>query len=450
MSALGRVRSVLRLPSADLTPELLALTLAQGIAALGASVALPVLAPLLRAAGSTGTFTTALGVGILFAVLGVVRTVLQIPFGRLSDRLGRRKPFMVFGLLGSAAALYAHAVVGTVAGLLAARALQGVALACSTPAVMASLGAITDQDSRGGSVGIFSTVRTLGLGLGPIVGGVLHTAFGVDVALAGGAVLLCGATLLLHVGVPETGTVRTDTPASQAAGTAAADSENEDSSEKGVTGGGRSRWQLFSSRTQGVTLGGLAAGVVALMIGVTAMIPLEAAMLDRMQGTTAGFGLVFSSTTLTRLVAQYPVSAATDRYGRREFVVGGLLCAAPLVALMGVAHSLVEFLLLRSGLGVALAGVVAPTYALAADVVDDGDAGAQLGLVTTAFSGGYAIGPVVAGALAPFGFALPFVVGGVALVCGGVGVYWAVEEPQRKAAGGDGVVQTAADRSNQS
>lgn len=439
MSALGRVRAALRLPRDDLTPELLALTLAQGIAALGASVALPVLAPLLRAAGSTGTFTTALGVGILFAVLGVVRTVLQIPFGRLSDRLGRRKPFMVGGLLASAAALYAHAVVGTVAGLLAARALQGAALACSTPAVMASLGAITDQESRGGSVGIFSTVRTLGLGLGPIVGGVLHTAFGVDVALAGGAVLLCGATLLVYVGVPETGPGTDDTGLGHT-----------DSPKEGGTSVDGSRWRIFSSRAQGVTLGGLAAGVVALMIGVTAMIPLEAAMLDRMEGTTAGFGLVFSATTLTRLVAQYPVSAATDRYGRRAFVVGGLLCAAPLVGLMGVAHSLVEFLLLRSGLGVALAGVVAPTYALAADVVDDGDAGAQLGIVTTAFSGGYAIGPVVAGALAPFGFALPFVVGGVALACGGVGVYWAVEEPKRNAATGDGVVRTSAERSNQS
>ncbi|WP_430504589.1 MFS transporter [Haloparvum sp. PAK95] len=440
MAALGRVRAALRLPRGDLTPELLALTLAQGIAALGASVALPVLAPLLRAAGSTGTFTTTLGVGILFAVLGVVRTVLQIPFGRLSDRLGRRKPFMVGGLLVSAAALSAHAVVGTVPGLLAARALQGVALACSTPAVMASLGGITDRESRGGSVGIFSTIRTLGLGLGPIVGGVLDTAFGVDAALAGGAVLLCGATLLVHVGVPETGTGGTDD----------AEAERADSPEEETAGVAESRWRLFSSRRQGVTLGGLAAGVVALMVGVTAMIPLEAAMLDRMQGTTAGFGLVFSSTTLTRLVAQYPVSTATDRYGRRAFVVGGLLCAAPLVALMGVAHSLVEFLLLRSGLGVALAGVVAPTYALAADVVDDGDAGAQLGIVTTAFSGGYAIGPIVAGALAPFGFALPFVVGGVALVCGGIGVYWAVEEPKRKAASEDSVVRTTVDRSNQS
>ncbi|WP_224337826.1 MFS transporter [Haloprofundus halobius] len=415
MSVRAKVRTLLFSPADDLSLDLAALTLAQGIAALGTSVALPVLAPLLRAAGSTGVFVTAFGIGVLFAVLGVVRSVLQIPLGRVSDRCGVRKPFIELGLLGSAAALAAHAIVGSVAGLLAARALQGVALACSTPAIMATLGAVTDHDSRGGSVGIFSTVQTLGLGLGPIVGGVLATAFGVDTALYIGAALLCGATLLVRVGVPETGTTHTRSDEH-----ASADTRKTLALPR----------QFFSSRRQARTLLGLAGGVVTLMIGVTAMIPLEATMLDRMHGgTVAGFGIVFASTTLTRLVAQYPVSAATDHYGRRRFVVTGLLCAAPLVALMGIAHSLWEFLVLRSLLGIALAGVVAPAYALAADVVDDADASAQFGLVTTAFSGGYAVGPVIAGALAPLGFEVPFFVAGAALTVGGVGVWWSVEEP---------------------
>lgn len=413
MSALTRVRAFVRRPATDLSPDLAALTLAQGIAAFGASIALPVLAPLLRAAGSTEVFTTALGVGVLFAVLGVVRSVLQVPFGRFADCFGIRKPFIELGLLGSAIALSAHAIVGSVAGLLAARALQGAALACSTPAVMATLGTVTDHDARGGSIGIFSTVKTLGLGLGPVVGGVLATAFGVNAALFCGAGLLCGATLLVHVGVPETGT----TPTTKST-----------SSDAAV---GRP-WRFFSSRRQAQTLLGLAGGIVALMVGVTAMVPLEAAMLERMRenGTTAGFGLVFASTTLTRLIAQYPVSAATDRYGRRRFIVTGLFCAAPLVALMGGTYSLWGFLALRSLLGVALAGVVAPAYALAADAVDAGDASVQFGLVTTAFSGGYAVGPVVAGALVPLGFAVPFLVAGVALIVGGIGVWWAVEEPR--------------------
>lgn len=432
MAGFARLRSAARRLASDLgadrSPALAALTLAQGGATLGASVALPVLAPLLRAAGGDGgPYATALGVGVLFAVLGVVRSVLQVPLGRVSDRLGARKPFIEGGLLGSAVALVAHALAGSVAGLFAARALQGVALACSTPAIMATLGAVTDRGSRGGSVGAFSTVRTLGLGLGPVVGGTLATAFGVDAALLCGAVLLCGAAALVRVGVPETGTPAAD---------ADADDDRAAALIPTATGG-----RIFSDRRQARTLLGLAGGIVALMVGVTAMIPLEGAMLDRMgdAGTAGAFGLVFASTTLTRLVAQYPVSAATDspERGRREFVVAGLLCAAPLVALMGVARSLWEFLALRSLLGVALAGVVAPAYALAADAADDDGAGVQFGLVTTAFSGGYAIGPVIAGALAALGFAVPFLVAGGALVVGSVGVWWTVEEPRPgEAAGG--------------
>lgn len=52
---------------------------------------------------------TALGFGVAFSALTVLRLVVQIPLGRLSDRIGRKKP-IVAGLVAPApiTALFGH------------------------------------------------------------------------------------------------------------------------------------------------------------------------------------------------------------------------------------------------------------------------------------------------------------------------------------------------------
>ncbi|MFT4933210.1 MAG: DHA1 family multidrug resistance protein-like MFS transporter, partial [Natronomonas sp.] len=56
--------------------------------------------------------------------------------------------------------------------------------------------------------------------------------------------------------------------------------------------------------------------------------------------------------------------------------------------------------------------------------------GQQMAVLMTAFSVGFAFGPIVAGAVAFKGFAVPFVLAGVLTVVGTVGAWWFVDEPQ--------------------
>jgi DHA1 family multidrug resistance protein-like MFS transporter len=411
--------------------DLAVLAVTQGVASFGAGLIIPLLAPLLAdlpdplfPATVLGLpVTTELQVGILFSVFGVVRSTLQVPMGRLSDHVGVRKAFLEAGMLGSAATLYAYGTVDSVGALMGVRALQGVALAVSTPALFAIIEGVTAQRTRGGSMGFFSTLRTLGWGMGPIVGGLLVDAYGMGVAFTFGAVLTGLAVVGVHVAVPD---VRAgDDP--DEAGTGDDDSLVATDGAP-ATAGGDVLW-LFSTRRQASTLLGLGLALVTLMMGFSAMVAMENPILERIGGSKAGFGLVFAITTLTRLFVQFPVGVASDRVGRKPFVVWGLLLSAPLVGLMGFAHSLLEFVALRGVLGVALAGVIAPSYALAADVVDDHRSGEQLAVVTTAFSVGFAFGPLLAGGVAFLGFAVPFVVAAALTVVGGLAVWVLVTDP---------------------
>ncbi len=413
---------------------LFVLALAQGIAAFGAGLIVPLLAPWL--AGLEDPFfpefilglpvTTELKVGILFSVFGVVRAIFEIPMGRLSDYVGVRKVFLEIGLVGSAFTIFAYTQVDTVSGMISIRMLQGFALAISTPALMAMIEGITVQDTRGGSMGFFDTFRTLGWGVGPIVGGVLSDLFDMSVAFMFGAGVVFCAAIAIHFLVPDVRPgdrhgVEPDAPVSGGSDGPVSEAETELGSANVLL--------LFSSWRQATSLLGLALAIVTLMMGFSALIAMENPILDRIGGTLTGFGIIFAITTLVRLVLQFPVGVASDRYGRKRFIVWGLVMNAPIVAMMGFATNIWEFTLLRGLQGIALAGVIAPAFALAADIVDEQQAGQQMGVVSASFSVGLVVGPLLAGGLAFLGFAVPFVVAGILTLFGAVGVWLSVEDP---------------------
>ncbi|MFB6299929.1 MAG: MFS transporter [Halobacteriales archaeon] len=431
MDVIGRIRE--ELVGQGVSRELGALAIAQSIAAFGGGMVIPLLAPLLAGlpdplfpATVLGIpVTTELQVGVLFSVFGITRSILQVPFGRLSDYLGIRRPFLEAGMLLSAFSLYMYSQAGTVTVLLGVRMLQGVALSISTPAMFAIVEAVTVSDTRGGSMGFFSTMRTLGWGMGPIVGGVLTDLFGMIVAFTLGAILTGLSAVLIHLTVPE------PSPSEERDETGEPADEEPDI----VPNGGAIRSEpsvlwIFSSRNQATTLLGLGLALVTMMMGFSAMVAMENPILERIGQTKAGFGLVFAIATITRLVVQFPVGIASDTYGRKRFIVFGLLLSAPLTGLMGFAHTLIEFTVLRGLLGVALAGVIAPAYALAADVVDEHRSGEQMGVVTTAFSVGFAFGPILSGVVAFMGFAVPFLLAAAMTVVGAMIVWMMVDDPK--------------------
>lgn len=428
--------------------SLLLLSVTQGLAALGAGFIIPLLAPLTTAV-EQGAFpshlfgvalTPELQVGLLFSILGVVRSAMQIPVGRLCDRIGRREAFVVGGMGLSAAVIAGYGFVETLLGLYGLRILHGVALAIATPALMVLVERAAPEDARGEGMGVFSTARTLGWGLGPMVGGAVSDQFGTTAAFVLGAAVVTVATLAVPravAGRVDDASATESEPKSESELEIESEPETESGPETGAgqetcaDGGAvaaRSDGFEPSRRERLTTLFGLAVGAATLMVGVTTMVAMENPLLARIEAGHAGFGLAFGVTTISRLVVQIPVGRLSDARGRKPLIVVGLLASAPVVAATGYVETLTGLVVVRAIQGVCLAGVVAPTYALAADVVERDRSGEQMAIVTTAFSFGFAVGPPVAGLLAGRGFAVPFLLAGSAAVVGALSVFGLVGE----------------------
>ncbi|TWD14551.1 DHA2 family efflux MFS transporter permease subunit [Marihabitans asiaticum] len=144
--------------------------------------------------------TDAQWVGSLYAV---VFAALLLSFGRLGDRLGRRRVFAV----GVATFVLASVLAGSAdsAGtLIAARALQGVGGAMVLPASLSSVNATFRGRDRAAAFGVWGAVMAGMAAVGPLLGGWLATAvdwrwiFYVNVPL--GAAVFVGTFLV----VPET------------------------------------------------------------------------------------------------------------------------------------------------------------------------------------------------------------------------------------------------------
>ncbi|MFI6870024.1 MFS transporter [Nocardia sp. NPDC050406] len=133
---------------------------------------------------------------------------VMLPAGALGDRYGRKK-FLLAALLVFGAASVACAFATSSGELIAARALLGVAAAAMMPLSMSVLpGLFPDPVDRQRALTIWITSTTIGLPLGPIVGGWLlqHFWWG-SVFLINVPMVIVGATAVALL-VPES---RSDT-----------------------------------------------------------------------------------------------------------------------------------------------------------------------------------------------------------------------------------------------
>ncbi len=110
-------------------------------------------------------------IGILISSYGFINTFLQPFTGALSDKLGNRKLMIQIGLGFMAVGTAAFIVAGRFLDLLGLRILQGIGVAITVPASMALLAALTKKETRGGSMGFYTTMRLIGFSVGPLLGG---------------------------------------------------------------------------------------------------------------------------------------------------------------------------------------------------------------------------------------------------------------------------------------
>lgn len=383
--------------------------------------------------GTSVTLTEPLLIGIVLSLFGFLNSSSQPFTGRLSDRAGKRKPFILVGIATLGVASAGYAFVTQYWAVVVLRALQGLGAALTIPATVALVNEYAQTaNERGGNFGVYNTFRLIGFGFGPVLAGLVvefgpYTVHVTDrtIALSGYDAAFFAACAGAFLSFALVSVFVFDAEESSAA---AADDIS------------------FAVRGQDHLLDpvfalGLATVSMGLCIALYATLQNE--INARLAQSAVFFGAQFAAVTIANVALQVPIGNACDRYGRKPFLVLGFLLLIPSTLLQGIiplSSITVPFdstimLLVRFVQGIAVALVFAPSLALAGDIAREGQSGSTLSILTMGFGFGVALGPLAAGYLVGFGFFIPFATGtvlaGVSFVIIQTQVYETLESPER-------------------
>ena len=166
------------------------------VAVTGVGIVIPLLPVYAHNLGASGLY-----ISLIFGSFSISRTLLLPYFGRMSDRRGR-KPYIVFGLLSYAVVSLGFMMASSVETLIFLRFFQGIASAMVMPVAQAYVGDITPEGKEGVYMGFFSMSMFAGMSLGPFMGGVINSSYGLDAAFAGMGILAMAAFLLSSLFLP--------------------------------------------------------------------------------------------------------------------------------------------------------------------------------------------------------------------------------------------------------
>ena len=338
----------------------------------GAGCVMPLLPLYLRKLGAPVAL-----VGVVMAAFFLAAILVQYPIGRLSDRIGRR-PVQLGGLLTFAVASAAFALIGSPIAALFVRGLQGAGAGVVDVANNATVGEVVSPSQQGRAYGTLFGSRTVGLAIGPFIGGLVGTSAmrWMFVAAAVASLMACLPVILA---VPKTATRRTHVAAP--------------------------RVVLWRDRgVLGVILGYTGAGLV---IGVYEVCW---SLLLHLRGATGWqIGLSWTLFALPFAAMSIPGGWLVDHFDRRYLAAASTLMSGAFAATYPFLHSV----WLLVGLGAAEAVTVAVAGpALAAQLshsVPSRQLGRAQGAGSTAQTGATALAALMAGALFALHPWVPFV-----------------------------------------
>jgi MFS family permease len=380
--------------------RVLALACARMADAMGNSLLIIVLP--LYVAGETVTgrlfgIPTSLVAGIVLALFGIASSVAQPLAGRLSDRMGRRKAFVLGGLLVFSVVNLAFVWATQYWELFVLRVVQGGAAAFTITASIALVNEGSHAGSRGRHMGMYNSFRLVGFGAGPLLastllelgpfrapGNVELSGFEVTFGVAAGAALLSAGLVAVLVQDPDE-----TAPAPRRLAIKV--------------------WDRARGGLDPIFALGMATLVMASCVALLSAI--EPEVNARLGQGPFLFSVEFVALIASLAVLQPVVGRASDDWGRRPFIVAGLIGLVPTTLGQGFVETPWGMILMRVLQGGAGAMVFAPALALAGDYTEKGQSGAQLSVLTVSFGLGIAFGQLTAGFFVPYGFVIPFGVG---------------------------------------
>lgn len=362
-----------------LDPALYVLSLSKLFKDLGTGM-LAFLLPLYIVGLDGGTFSgtpIVVRAGLVATVFGLSNAISQPFMGRFSDSLNRRKPFVIIGMAGFTIISFMYANASSFDHLLLLRIVQGLTVGATVPAIVAMVTHLSTTNTRGMAIGIYSTVRGFGFGVGSILGGIIASYYGFVTAFYVCSFLgLASFTLILFFV-----------------------SETHDST---ITG------RTTSEPKHGFQFFILASAMFMMMVGIMIIFAFLPEYETRLGTGAISLSIAVSAYVIVRVLFQAPMGLLSDRLGRKNIIVLGLLLNIPIVIGLGHVVNVEQLIMLRALQGISMAAVETPVMALAVDLAGV-SVSSKVSTITASQAAGMALGPIMGGVLAGYiSFETPF------------------------------------------
>jgi MFS family permease len=324
-------------------------------------------------------YATSLGastavVGLIFAMFGGSRLAVSLPAGIASERFGRR-PLMVTGLVFLGASSFVAMTVSSVELLVLTLVVQGVGQAVYITTAMAAIADLSTPERRVRDMAAFQGASTIGISIGPGIGGLAAGAWGYGAPfLLQGALSLVALILLLGIVKRDSGRA---SPKARAVGA-----------------GGHLRPSLRAM----AVLALLAYGVFFTRIAANwVLLPLIAR--EKLGMSLSGIGVVLTVGALANLAVLPAADRLAKRFGRLAMVAVSTAATLMGLMLLGDAEGAVLAWLaaILLGMSTGLAAPILSAYAI--DAAPEGGTGAALGMLRTVVDLAIITGPAAIGAI---------------------------------------------------
>ncbi len=143
----------------------------------------------------------------------------------------------------------------------------------------------------------------------------------------------------------------------------------------------------------------LSVALFATMLGNGVVIPFIPIYAQEFGASGVAVGILFGAHSASRTFLLPLIGRASDRHGRKAFLLWGLFCYALSSVAYLLANSLLTLVVIMALQGIATAMVQPVSMAYVGDLTPKGKEGAYAGYVNTAFLGGVAGGPILGGVI---------------------------------------------------
>ncbi|MDQ3661775.1 MAG: MFS transporter [Actinomycetota bacterium] len=401
-------------PSPLQVPEFRRLTAISITVAIGFGMVIPVLPDFARSFG-----VGIAAIGLIQLVFGLTRFSFGVVGGLAVDRFGERTTTLT-GILIVALSSYAAGLSQSFLQLVLARGFGGAGSALFIAGLMNRILRIIEPAAMGRATGIFRSSFLIGIGLGPLFGGLVGDELGLSAPFhiyATGLLAAAAIAWFAMAGEPARGRAEKRTPLDALRAAAPLFSDIRYTAALAATFVG---WWTISGPAQIL-------GVVFAK--------------DQLGFSGAQVGASLTLLSLGELVVLPLAGRAADTYGRRAVLVPALALSAVSVAAVGrIETTPLLFYVLMALIGASVAAGSTAAGGLLADSVPRSGSGAAVGMNQMAGDLGYLTAPSALGYVAQGSFQLAYL---LAAAPAALVLVVALRLPGRRAKGTAAPVQTA-------